>query len=226
MIRSLEALVLHKQWQGDTSARVSLFTRESGLVHCFCKAGRTPKKQALLQAFGPLWISLNERYEPAYIQAVESRESPMELLGDALLSGLYINELLYYSLSAMNPEPELFDAYMVTLKSLVLSEHRTSIEVLLRRFEWILLSVCGYSFSLTQEAKTAACILPNAYYQFIAGEGFVSATQGIPGSHVIALAAGNLGESKFLHSAKMIMRQAIDHLVGGREIKARALYRI
>jgi DNA repair protein RecO (recombination protein O) len=42
--------------------------------------------------------------------------------------------------------------------------------------------------------------------------------------HLLALSEDNLNEEVFLKSAKKIMRQAIDHLLGGREIKARTLY--
>jgi DNA repair protein RecO (recombination protein O) len=225
MINTFEAFVLHKQWLGDTSAKVSFFTRESGLLHCFYKGGRSPKKQALLQAFSPLWLAVNERYDRSYIHGLESRESPLALAGNGLFSGLYINELLYYTLSPMNPEPELFDAYLLVLKVLTASMPIQRIEALLRRFEWILLKVCGYSFSLTQEARTSTLIQADAYYRFIAGEGLVASAQGIPGAHILALATDQLHEAPCLHSAKKIMRQAIDHLVGGREIKARSLYK-
>ncbi|HAU1882038.1 TPA: DNA repair protein RecO, partial [Legionella pneumophila] len=56
-------------------------------------------------------------------------------------------------------------------------------------------------------------------------EGFIlGGDKKIPGEHLLAIAADNLSESAYLKSAKFIMRQAIDHLLGGREIKARSLY--
>lgn len=222
--RTIEAWVLHKQWFGDTSARVSFFTRELGVVQCLCKGGRTPKKQALLQAFTPLWISLAERYDRHYIQAVESISSTLPLTGNSLFAGLYINEVLYYALSPNYSDSILFDAYLLTLNSLILTKDRLVLEALLRRFEWTLLRSCGYSFSLTQEARTANLIVADLRYQFVAGEGFVIDSRGIPGAHILALAQDDLSEIAYLKSAKMIMRQAIDHLVGGREIKSRALY--
>ncbi len=225
MIKSLEAFLLHKQWLGDTSAKVSFFTRESGLVHCVYKGARSPQKQAVLQAFSPLWLAVNERYDSFYVHGLESRASALKLSGHGLFSGLYVNELLYYTLNPMQPEPDLFDAYLLILNGLCCAENRYTIEALLRRFEWILLKICGYSFSLTQEARSAACIQPDACYQFIAGEGLVASTQGILGAHILALAAGHLHDTSHLQAAKIIMRLAIDHLVGGREIKARDLYK-
>jgi len=222
--KSVQAWVIHKQWSGDTSARVSFFTRELGLVQCLCKGGRTPKKQSLLQAFTPLWLSIDERYERYYTKTIEGLSPMMQLEGNSLFSGLYINELLYYSLSPVYPVEELFNAYVMTLKGLVLTQDRLTIESLLRRFEWTLLKVCGYSFSFTNEARTGELIVGDAYYQFVAGEGFLYANKGLPGEHLLAIAEDNLTKAEYLKSAKMIMRQAIDHLLGGREIKARALY--
>lgn len=223
--KTIEAWVLHKRWSGDTSARVSFFTRESGLIHCLCKGGRTPKKQALLQAFTPLWLSVDERHERFYANTIESISPTLALTGHALFSGLYVNEILYYVLSPDSPDVALFDAYLFTLNSLVFTRDRLALESLLRRFEWTVLQACGYSFSLTHEAGADDAIAEDLYYQFIAGEGFVLASKGIPGTHILALASDNLDEAIYLQSAKMIMRKAIDHLLGGREIKARTLYR-
>lgn len=222
--KTIEAWVLHKQWSGDTSARVTFYTRESGLIHCLCKGGRTPKKQSLLQAFTPLWISVDERYSYSYTRSVESISPMLCLAGNALFSGLYINELLYHALSPALADAELYDAYLFTLNHLALTDDRLTIEPLLRRFEWTLLKACGYSFSWDVDARSGEGINPETCYQFVAGEGFVLNPRGIPGSHILALSEDNLNEPHYLKAAKIIMRKAIDHLVGGKEIKARALY--
>lgn len=223
-IKTLEAWILHKKWSGDTSAQVIFFSRDLGLIQCLYKGGRTPKKQALLQPFTPLWINLAERHDRYYAQAVETISPTLQLKGSSLFAGLYINEVLFYALKPNYSDPSLFDAYLFTLNELALAKERMVIEASLRRFEWTLLHACGYSFSLTCEAQTANPIVPGAHYQFVAGEGFVENTQGIPGTHILALSQDNLSEASYLKSAKIIMRQAIDYLVGGREIKTRSLY--
>ncbi|HAU1190702.1 TPA: DNA repair protein RecO [Legionella pneumophila] len=223
--KSLNAWVIHKQWSGDTSARLKLFTKELGLISCFCKGGRTPKKQSLLQAFIPLWVGIEERYDQYYTRSIESTSSRLNLEGHSLFSGLYINELLYYTLSPDFPDPDLFDAYLFTLNGIALAREREAIEALLRRFEWALLKACGYTFSFLHEARTGELIVPGSHYQFVAGEGFIlGGDKKIPGEHLLAIATDNLSEAAYLKSAKFIMRQAIDHLLGGREIKARSLY--
>lgn len=222
--KTIEAWVLHKQWSGDTSARVSFFTREWGLIHCFYKGGRTPKKQALLQVFTPLWINVVERYDRYYVQSVENASPILHLTGSSLFSGLYVNEVLFYALSPNYSDSPLFDAYLYTLNGLAFAKNKLVLEALLRRFEWNLLHSCGFSFSLTHEVTSANLIAADLCYQFIAGEGFVLAPMGIPGAHILALARNDLSEVAYLKSAKMVMRQAIDHLLGGREIKARTLF--
>jgi len=137
---------------------------------------------------------------------------------------LYVNELLYYVLKPQYPDPDLFDAYLLTIHGLVSAEDMSVIEALLRRFEWTLLNACGAAFSLSTEARTDTLIVADQQYQFIAGEGFICTTRGIPGSHLLALTEDNLSEPQYLKSAKIIMRQAIDHLLSGQEIKARALF--
>lgn len=222
--KPLQAWVLHKQWQGDTSARVSFFTLESGLIQCLCKGGRTPKKQAFLQPFIPLWVLVDERRGWYYTRSIESTSSMLALEGSSLFSGLYLNELLYYALNPLEPDPNLFQIYANTLKALVLTKDRLAIESSLRDFEWALIQSCGYSFSWMQEARTGVLISPENNYQFILEEGFVRLDQGIPGSHLLAIAEGKLEEPAVLRTAKNVMRQAVNHLVGGREIKARKLF--
>ncbi|MCL5272703.1 MAG: DNA repair protein RecO C-terminal domain-containing protein [Gammaproteobacteria bacterium] len=222
--KSLQAWVIHKQWSGDTSARVDFFSRELGLVHCLCKGGRTPKKQSLLQAFTPLWVCVDERHDRYYTQSMESISPMLHLEGNSLFSGLYINELLYHALRPIYPDAELFNAYLITLNGLASTGDRFTIESVLRRFEWTLLKACGHSFSWAIDARTGLGVIAEHYYQFVAGEGFVFSNKGIPGEHLLALAEDNLNETAYLKSAKIVMRQAIDHLLGGRQIKARSLY--
>ena len=224
MIKSVPGWLIHKQWSGDTSAKVYFFTAELGLVYCLYKGGRTPKKQAALQPFTPLWINLEERYQCHYAQSVESSSSTLLLRGTSLFSALYLNELIYYTLKPLTVEMELFQAYLFTLNQLLKTDDRLMIEAVLRRFEWTLLHTCGHGFSLTTETDTYQLVECHKYYQFIPGKGLVVSQKGIPGEHLLALAADELTQPEHLKSAKLIMRKAIDHLLGGREIKARTLY--
>lgn len=221
---TLEAWVLHKSPSGDSSARVSFFTREKGILNCLYKGGRTPKKQALLQPFIPLWLAADLRKDYYFVRQLEIQKEPIELKANSLFAGLYVNELIFYALRSMDAYPELFAIYQETIQGLALLNDKLALEVVLRRFEWALLLACGYSLSFNYDAHSLEPIRVNQAYQLLPGEGFVSASAGIPGEHILALAEGQLDELGLLKTAKFIMRQAIDHLLGGRELKSRSLY--
>ncbi|ASQ45484.1 DNA repair protein RecO [Legionella clemsonensis] len=220
----LEAWVLHKQPSGETSILVTFFTREKGIIKCLCKGGRTLKKQAMLQAFTPLWISVDSKNERHYARQLEAVSCPFNFKGDTLFAGLYLNELLYYSLSLSDPHPDLFDNYLGTLRGLATVTDKFVMEALLRQFEWSLLVACGQAISLTEEAHSTMSIDENKYYHFKANEGFIPASAGLPGKDILALSQGCLDNASVLKTAKVIMRQAIDELLDGRVLKSRALY--
>jgi DNA repair protein RecO (recombination protein O) len=221
---ALHAWVIHKQFSGETSVNVTFFTAERGLLTCLCKGGRMPKKQGLLQPFTPLWVFVNAYPNRIYTQRIENEAPTIPLAGEALFSGLYINELLYHALKTDSPNQPLFEAYLSTLKGLSLAENRQEIEPLLRRFEWMLLDASGYALSLTHEAKTGLPITAIKNYQFIEGLGLVNASQGLSGFHLLAMSQDNLTHPETLKVAKYLMRKAINYLLEGVEIQARKLY--
>lgn len=220
----LHAWVLHKRTIGDTSAQVTFFTREKGLVCASFKGGRTPKKQALLQAFTPLWLSLDATRDWHFVRHIEALSPSLTLSNECLFSGLYVNELLYNALTPLEPSAVLYDAYVHTLNSLTIATQRLTLEVILRRFEWQLLHVCGYQISLTEDAYTGVSIEADKYYTFIPGDGLVNSQKGILGVHIIAFAQDSFEDMGALKAAKWIMRRAIDHALEGTPIKSRALF--
>ena len=184
----LQSWVLHKRWSGDTSAQVTFFTREQGVISALSKGGRTPQKQSLLHEFTPGWLSVDTRRDWHYVRQLDVLAPSLVLAGDSLFAGLYVNEIIYHGLRQLDPCPLLFDAYVQTLQLLTQTSHRMDIEAVLRRFEWQFLSSCGYAFSLTQEAFTQQVVLPDNNYDFIAGEGVIKACKGIPGRSLLAMA--------------------------------------
>ena len=222
---AVHAWVIHKSWSGDTSARVVFFTREHGLVSCFYKGGRTPKKQALLQAFSPLWLTIDVRGDAYFVRSLEVVTASVHLPGENLFAGLYLNELLYYALKPHDPHVTLHTAYTLALEALAIASNRFAIEMVLRRFEWELLLSCGYQMSLTHDARSANPINESCFYRFIVGEGFVLTEDGISGAHLLAISQDKLDDIAVLMVAKRIMRRAIDHALDGKEIKSRALYK-
>lgn len=223
IIEGQNAFVLHKRWSGDTSAQITFFTREKGVVSAMCRGGRTPKKQSLLQAFTPLWLICDVRRDWHYVHQLDVTAPSLALSGDSLFAGLYVNEVLCHGLRQLDPCPALYDAYEQTLSALVHATHRLEIEAVLRRFEWQFLSSTGYPFSLMHDVTSMPIVASN-HYHFIAGVGLVLAAQGILGAHIIAMSEDNLADPDVLKAIKWIMRRAIDHALDGKRIKARELY--
>ncbi|PJD96926.1 MAG: DNA repair protein RecO [Legionella sp.] len=224
IIKSCSAWFIFREWTGDTSARAFFFTEHFGLLSCLYKGGRTPKKQALLQPFTPLWLNFSELRGRYYVRSIEQQAPALQLKGISLFSGLYLNELIYHALKKTESEPRLFQAYHMALNHLALTQESKKIEKVLRRFEWVLLQACGHHFSLAEEGITGEPVRAGRCYQYQSGIGLILADKGIPGAHLLALAVDDLSEDAFLKSAKQIMRHAIDNLLEGKEIKARSLF--
>jgi len=217
--------VIRKYWSGETSTRVIFFTKDYGLVNCLCKGGRTPKKQAVLQSFIPLWLSIDERKGYYFARLYELASSPIFLSGQNIFAGLYINELISLAMKPQDPHPELYIAYTNALKLLMNANGRFAIEAILRRFEWTLLKDIGYQISLTHDAHSFDVISDDNYYHFVAGVGFIRSIDGIKGAYIRALAEDRLEDPLVFNVAKKIMRIAIDHALDGKVIKTRELYK-
>ncbi len=128
---------------------------------------------------------------------------------------MYINELLYHTLQPHDSHEVLYSAYVQALSALTITSERFAIEAILRRFEWVLLTACGFPMSLTHDARSATPIDTNCFYRFIAGEGFVLAEEGISGGHIAAMADDKLDDISVLQVAKQVMRRAIHHTLCG-----------
>lgn len=223
---AVSAWFLHKRPSGDTSLRVSFFTREYGIIEALYKGGRTPKKQAILQPFMPLWLVLDMRMRNNchYVQKLECESQAFVLPGLALFAGLYVNEILYSMIKPQDACATLFSTYVKTIESLAIASCRLTVEPILRRFERQLLNTAGYALSLTHEAESGELIAADRMYQFMAGVGLISAKNGLLGAHILAIAEDKFDDVNTLRTAKIIHREAIAHAMDGKVIQTRALY--
>ena len=208
---------MHKQAIGETSLRLTIFTDQQGLLRVTYRGGRTSKKQALLQAFTLLWVELDPRSNH-YIRHLECNTLSVFLIGKSLFSALYVNELLSYTQCVHEPNIVLYNAYVDTLHKLAQTDNQSQIERILRHFELKWLAAQGYALALSNEIDA------KLYYVFIPDQGFIAAQRGYLGAHIIALQAGYWDTSEVLHILKIITRSAIQHALGGRLIKTRAIY--
>lgn len=221
---ALTGWVLHTRIAGSR-IQVTLFTKERGLLRAYTQGGRSSKQRAHLALFTPFWLVFDEKPYGLYIRQAEHMAGTCQPYGAQMLAGLYLNELLYRLLSLDEPEYALFDAYEKTIRYLASLQTREALECALRRFEWALLVASGFHVSYTHEADGISPLVLNQSYAFLPASGFVRSDAGILGAHILAMSMDNLASLDVLKTAKYLMRQAIDHLLDGKPLHSRALYR-
>src|SRR5690606_24194957 len=140
------AYILHSRPYKETSALVDFFTAE-GRVRAVLRAARG-RVGSLARPFLPLDLELRGRSELRSVQRLESAGIPLLLSGQALYSGLYLNELLMRLLAPEDAQPALFDTYAQSLAALAAGR---PLEPVLRAFEWRLLDELGYGFALDSD---------------------------------------------------------------------------
>jgi DNA repair protein RecO (recombination protein O) len=86
--------------------------------------------------------------------------------GDALLSGMYLNELLLRLLARADPHAALFDAYAGVVRVLA-SEHGDALEPVLRSFELLLLREIGLLPGLDVQTMTLEVLQPKTRYTLV-----------------------------------------------------------
>lgn len=218
------AYVLHSRPYRDTSALVDLFTLHSGLQRAVWRGARGRRKGLIPQAFMPLMVATTGRGDLKTLTQAEAAGSYVLLQGDALFSGMYLNELMVRLVYPGDPQPVLFAAYQHALEQLA---GDAPVEPVLRQFEWQLLDSLGYGFSLTVDALGNE-VLDQSCYVWEAEQGLVALSYGneggVPGSALLAMAANDWQQPPTLKAAKQLMRQALAPHLGNRPLVSRSLF--
>jgi DNA repair protein RecO (recombination protein O) len=226
------AYILHKRAFGETSQILEVFTRDHGRVCLMSKGSRSQKSRTsgTLQSFRPLLIGWQGRGEMPVLCEVDSATiSPPPLKGKALLSAVYLNELLMHLLHRHDVHQRLFELYHDTLYALVA---QPAIETVLRRFEKNLLEEVGFALNLSHDADTGAAIQPEADYLYYLEHGPVRCMPGqgagkSPRLSGAALLAFQQDQWLPEHSneIKLLMRFVLQHHLGQRQLRSRELFR-
>lgn len=216
--------ILHSRAFNETSLLLDVFTQSQGRISLLAKGGRS-RFRGLCRPFIPLLASWSGKTELMKLHALEAHGAPCYLVGMALLSGFYLNELLVRLLPRWDVHGDLFIAYHDTLQSLQ-SEFNSHH---LRYFEKKLLGELGYGVTLDKEADTGSAIDPEASYYFFPQKGLVRNTQYsselvFKGQNLLAFHHNALATAEDARAAKSIMRIAIASLLGEKPLKSRALF--
>lgn len=185
------------------------------------RSGKSRLK-GLLRPFMPLKVSWYMRSDLGTLTGAEVSGAPLALLGDALMSGYYLNELLLNLLHRHDPNPEIFDAYYRTVRELA---GGGDIAPSLRRFEMNVLSLLGYALNLAHDRDTQDELSDDTRYEYRPGHGPVPALRETP----LVFSAQMLGrihrqefdDEVVLLSANRLLRAVVDYHLEGRELKSR-----
>ncbi|MHA6492842.1 DNA repair protein RecO [Pseudomonas borbori] len=219
---SQPAYVLHSRAYRESSALVDFLTPQ-GRMRAVMRGARG-KAGTLARPFIPLDVAFRGRSELKSVSRLEAAGIPNLLNGDALFSGLYLNELLIRLLPEQDAHPAMFDHYAMTV--LALAQGR-AIEPLLRSFEWRLLDELGYGFALDQD-RHGQPIAGGGMYRLQTDAGFEPVGQLQPGvfqgGEILAMAEADWTAPGALVAAKRLMRQALAPHLGGRPLVSRELF--
>lgn len=216
------AFVLHSRPYRESSALVDFFTPQ-GRLRAVLRGARG-KAGTLARPFVPLEVEFRGRGELKSVGRLESAGLAFWLDGNALFSGMYLNELLIRLLPAEDAQPAMFDHYAATLPALAA---KRPLEPILRSFEWRLLSELGYGFALDKDIADQP-IECQGLYRLLPDTGLEPVAQFQPGlfngAELLAMAEADWSVPGALAAAKRLMRQALAPHLGGRPLVSRELF--
>ncbi len=222
------SFVLHRRAYRNTSALVELLTLNHGRVGVVARGalGAKSPRAGQLQPFRPLLCTWAGRGELGTLTTVEDDgPAPRPATGQALIAGLYINELCMLLLHRAEPIARVFQAYEGCVKQLAIG---ANFEQPLRRFEWVMLQELGVAVSLELDVDGAP-IKPDARYTLVAEHGFKktrghTGTALVTGHSLLRFGAGDADLST-VRELRWVTRECIDAVLNGRPLRSRELAR-
>ncbi len=166
------SFVLHSYDWSESSLILEVFCRRQGRVALVAKGAKKPSSnfRPVLLPLQPLLLTYSLAGDgTADIHTLKGAEwvgGHVMPTGDALLSGLYLNELLLRLLARADPHAALFDAYAGVVRVLA-SEHGDALEPVLRSFELLLLREIGLLPGLDVQTMTFEALQPAARYTLV-----------------------------------------------------------
>ncbi len=248
----LRSFLLHSIAYSETSLIVELFSKELGRVSAIAKGAKRKGStlRSVLMPFQPIEIALSGKSELKTLTQADWVGGMAMPVGDALICGFYLNELIIRLLAKEDPHPEIFDAYERCLMAITQElEASEKLDTSLRSFEWLLLKEVGYAPELLRDARGQAIELAMAY-QWSATHGFVPMRPGVAeadslntvsGQTLLALAAlttqyqadsgeNELDAARTLLSApstrmqaKRLTRAVLSHALDGQKLNSRQI---
>ncbi len=177
------AYVLHSYDWSESSLILEVFCRRQGRVALVAKGAKKPTSnfRPVLLPLQPLLLTYTLSGDGlADIHTLKGAEwvgGHVMPTGDALLSGMYLNELLLRLLARADAHAALFDAYAGVVRVLA-SEHGDALEAVLRSFELLLLREIGLLPSLDAQTMTLEPLRATTRYTLVPEGGLRAASSG------------------------------------------------
>lgn len=217
------AFLLHSRPFKDHQFIVELLTEHDGKVSAVVYSGKTQKsnKKGLLQPFLPLKVLLKGKGQLKNLSRVECFQKSFNLTGNNVFCGFYLNELMVRLLGEHIECPALFNQYQ---QSLVGLEAQESQEWILRQFETVLLEELGQSFDFSPVFES-----DENYFYYQLEHGFVPAVEPLKlpmygKTQIQKIAQQIFDDEETLKTFKLLMRQVINNLLGGKPLNSRKLF--
>jgi len=219
LIDQQPSFVLHTRAWRETSLLVEAFTRDYGRVGLVARGVRSAKSRvarADLQPLQPLLLGWSARGELGTLIGAEQAGTRWTLSGEALIAGMYVNELVLRLSGRNDAHQDAFAAYTQCLARLA---EEPAIAWTLRRFERDFLADLGYGLMMTH-AVGGGPIQAEANYAYVPDSGPIAWREecGFPrvrGSALLALDRDDIPSESDLAQLRPMMRATIRHLLGG-----------
>jgi DNA repair protein RecO (recombination protein O) len=222
--KTQSAFVLHSRPYRENQVIVDLLTESDGKVAALSYIGHSTKssRKALLQPFLPLQVTLKGESTLKHLTRIEASAKSLTLKSNHLYSAFYMNELVVKLIGDNIQCETLFFSYKSGLAALA-QQH--TIESILRAFEQAILNELGvcFDFSIIFDRNEQS-------YYYLPDDGFIPAYTKLKqpcfnGEHLRAIAQQELSAADVQQTYKILMRQMINHLLEGKELNSRKLFK-
>ena len=219
--------ILHTYPFKETSLIAELFSKNHGRIPVVAKGARRPRSslRGMLQSFQLLQATWSGRGEIKTLHNIEWCDKFLQVDGNALICGFYINELIIRLLPREDSHKKLFDFYHHTMKVLA---GGINLEVALRRFELRLLQELGYEVPLKEDESGELIIADKLYvYEVEYGPSELSKTNNgvkILGQTLLDMAEDEYKEDNTQLQSKQLMRYLISHYLGDKPLNSKKLF--
>jgi DNA repair protein RecO (recombination protein O) len=217
------AFLIHRRTFQGSSLLLDFVIRDYGKTRLVARGAR--KNKTSFQMFQCLNISYKGKGELKSLTHWEINDKPRRLIGNDLVLGLYVNELLSRLLPDNEAHQKLFDEYYNFINNINV-QAKAEKEFSLRLFENLLLEELGYGLEFKSDSLGNR-IEPNLSYRFDDCEGLVVSENGkISGKTLLQL------DSQFdskpnpdqLAVLKKFNRGRLQTLLGEKPLKSRELF--